>query len=443
MPAMQDHFYALADFAQSQLQEGEQYTCWLSAEETDFIRFNHGLIRQSGNVQQAYLAFTLVQGTCHVSCSLSLSADLERDQATLQAQLHNLREELRQVPPDPHFIMAQEVNTSVHIRADLLVPAQSMVDDILRTVQGLDFVGYLASGPMYRGFANSYGQRNWHQMSSFNLDFSLYHSADKAVKSAYAGFEWDAVAFAAKIADAGAKLEILKQPAISVPPGAYRAYLSPAAMYEIITMLNWDGVGEKSLRSKQSSLRRMRDEGLQLHAAVNLVENTAGGLSPAFQEDGFIKPQRVELIQDGKLCGSMIAPRTAMEYGLQNNGAGDDEAMEAAYMTGGDLPEAEVLQTLGTGIYIGNLWYLNFSDRSACRMTGMTRFASFWVEDGKIKAPLNVMRFDDSLFSLFGENLLAITRETEIIIDSDTYEQRGDRCASLPGVLVKDFQFVL
>lgn len=40
------------------------------------------------------------------------------------------------------------------------------------------------------------------------------------------------------------------------------------------------------------------------------------------------------------------------------------------------------------------LWYLNFSDRPGGRITGMTRFASFWVEDGRIVAPLNVMRFD-------------------------------------------------
>ena len=43
----------------------------------------------------------------------------------------------------------------------------------------------------------------------------------------------------------------------------------------------------------------------------------------------------------------------------------------------------QVLRTLDTGLYIGNLWYLNFSDRSACRLTGMTRFASFWVEGGQ------------------------------------------------------------
>ena len=37
---------------------------------------------------------------------------------------------------------------------------------------------------MYRGFANSDGQRNWHETTTFNLQWSLYHRADKAVKTA-------------------------------------------------------------------------------------------------------------------------------------------------------------------------------------------------------------------------------------------------------------------
>jgi predicted Zn-dependent protease len=86
---------------------------------------------------------------------------------------------------------------------------------------------------------------------------------------------------------------------------------------------------------------------------------------------------------------------------------------------------------------------LNFSDRANCRITGMTRFASFWVEGGEIKAPLNVMRFDDSLFRMLGDKLLGLTRERELLIDSDTYGQRSTGSAMLPGALIKDFTFVL
>ena len=35
----------------------------------------------------------------------------------------------------------------------------------------------------------------------------------------------------------------------------------------------------------------------------------------------------------------------------------------------------------------------------------MTRFATFWVEDGVIQSPLEVMRFDETIYRMLGENL--------------------------------------
>jgi predicted Zn-dependent protease len=98
---------------------------------------------------------------------------------------------------------------------------------------------------------------------------------------------------------------------------------------------------------------------------------------------------------------------------------------------------------LHTGIYIGNLWYLNFSDRSACRMTGMTRFASFWVEDGRIRAPLNVMRFDDTAYRVLGENLEALTRERDLVPGTSTYGERSTLSFRTPGALVREFALTL
>jgi hypothetical protein len=53
------------------------------------------------------------------------------------------------------------------------------------------------------------------------------------------------------------------------------------------------------------------------------------------------------------------------------------------------------------------------------------------------------MRFDDSLFRLLGENLLGLTCERELLIDSDTYGQRSTGSALVPGALVKELMFVL
>ena len=81
--------------------------------------------------------------------------------------------------------------------------------------------------------------------------------------------------------------------------------------------------------------------------------------------------------------------------------------------------------------------------RSACRVTGMTRFATFWVDGGEIVAPVNVMRFDDTLYSLLGSKLEALTAEPEFLFDNSTYERRTPASVNLPGALVSGMKFTL
>jgi predicted Zn-dependent protease len=162
-----------------------------------------------------------------------------------------------------------------------------------------------------------------------------------------------------------------------------------------------------------------------------------------FQGEGFVRPAQVPLVEGGRLATPLVSPRSAREYGVPTNGANAVETPESLDLSGGALPEAEALRALDTGLYIGNLWYLNFSDRSACRLTGMTRFASFWVEDGRIRAPLDVMRFDDSAYRILGENLEALTRERELVPETDTYGERSTVSMRTPGALVRELTLTL
>src|SRR5207245_7995562 len=106
-------------------------------------------------------------------------------------------------------------------------------------------------------------------------------------------------------------------------------------------------------------------------------------------------------------------------------GASGGEMPESLDMAAGSLPTTEVLRRLDTGVYINNVHYLNYSDRTACRITGMTRFATFWVENGVIQAPLNVMRFDETLYRMLGEHLLGLTSERDLVLSTSTYYQRS------------------
>jgi predicted Zn-dependent protease len=260
------------------------------------------------------------------------------------------------------------------------------------------------------------------------------------VKTSYAGFEWDRAAFDRKVDDAREQMAVLAGPGKTIDPGAYRVYLPPAAMEEVVMMLSMGGFSLKAQRTKSTCLLKMVEEGRTLSPLVTIRENTAEGLSPGFQGQGFIKPSSVTLIEAGELKGALASPRTAKEYGVQTTGS---EHASSADMAGGNLADDDVLTALDTGIYVNRLWYLNFSDRPAGRITGMTRFATFWVEGGRIVAPLNVMRFDETLYRILGENLLALTSRRDLLPSSHTYGSRSTDSMRLPGALIDDFTFTL
>lgn len=441
---MQDYFYHLADFIGTQLQHNEIYLSEFTAETSDFVRFNKAKVRQPSSVEQRYIEIDLINGKRHSTGQLALSGDTVTDQERVTTLLAELREQLPYLPDDPYLLYATDIQ-STEVNGDNLLPtSDEALDTIIEATEEYDFVGIYASGGIFTGFANSLGQRNWHSSYHFNLDWSFYHDTDKAVKSAYAGFQWDNATFQQKIAHSSAQLEILKQKARSIEPGQYRVYLSPTALYEIFQLLSWDTFGLKSQRTKESSLLRMLEEpAQQLHPSVTLRENIADGIAPAFQSNGFIKPPEIPLITQGAYQQALISPRSAKEYGVDTNGANQEETPTSLDLAAGDLPPADVLKTLETGCYINNLWYLNYSDRAACRMTGMTRFATFWVEKGEIVAPLSVMRFDETLYHILGEPLIALTNEREFIIETDTYDNRSTKSVRLPGALVDKLTFTL
>jgi predicted Zn-dependent protease len=440
---MQDPFYALADTIAANIKGDEGFLAGFSGEMSDFVRFNRSAVRQAGAVEQRYLTLELFRGKRHAEQTFSLSGAIAEDATQVMASLQALRDVLADTPEDPHFLVNTAPQSTTRVLPGLLPSADEGVDAVLRAGQGHDMVGFYAAGPMHRGFANSFGQRNWDTVQAFNIDLSFYLQADKAVKMSHADTTWDASGFAAKADAAKARLAALARPAKTIAPGGVRVYLAPAAMEEIMSMLSWGGFGLADHRTATTPLIRMVEQGATLNASVTLVENAAEGLAPRFQGQGFVKPDAVTLIDGGRYKDCLVSPRSAAEFGVAPNGAEEMEAPVALDMAAGVLPTADILKTLGTGVYIGNLWYLNYSDRNACRLTGMTRFATFWVEHGEIVAPLNVMRFDDTLYRILGDNLLGLTAERDLLVSPDTYEARSTRSMRLPGAVIDDFRMTL
>jgi predicted Zn-dependent protease len=440
---MQTFFNQLADAMTGMLRGEEAFTASFASEDSDFVRFNNNAVRQAGSVTQHDLAIDLIRGRRHCAVDLRLTGDFAVDRDRIAQRMAGLRARRAHLPEDPYLLCANAVNSSESISKQELPDSAAVVADIQAAGEGRDLVGIYAAGAIHTGFANSLGQRNWHSTHNYNLDWSFHLAADKAVKSSYAGRRWDSGEFRQRVVRAADQLEVLKRPSQRIAPGRYKVYLTPAALYDIVGLLAWGGFGLKSHKTKQTPLLKMIEEGHTLNQALSVREHTAGGVAPNFQEDGFLRPDAVTLIANGGYKDCLVSPRSAKEYGVESNGAAGDESPESVEIAAGDLAREEVLARLGRGVYIANLWYLNWSDRTACRMTGMTRFATFWVQDGEIKAPLEVMRFDETAYRMLGDRLVALTAERDLILDPDTYFRRSMRSARLPGALIEDFTFTL
>ncbi|WP_416423557.1 metallopeptidase TldD-related protein [Pseudomonas sp. App30] len=435
-------FDMLEQWLHTQLAAGEHFSLWFSAEDSQFIRFNHGQVRQASQVLQIDATLRLIHNERHASDTLNLTGDVATDRERLGEALAGLRALLQVLPPDPYLQLDNQVFASDRVPEGSLPSADALIEQVGALSQGLDMVGIYAGGPMYRGFASSWGGRGWHVAISASLDFSLFHENGEAVKITYAASEWDADELAAQFAQGREQLAHLGKPRKTLAPGQYRAYLAPAAVEEIIGMLQWDGFSARALATRHSPLQALQLKTASLSPQVSISEMASTGLEPLFNSEGSLRQDQA-LIEHGHLVGQMVSSRSAQEYHLEANGADTYEKPSSLVMAGGDLPSAEVLQALGTGLYIGNLWYLNYSDIGLARMTGMTRFASFWVEDGKIVAPIDTMRFDDSVYDLFGANLLALTREQSLRISTSTYSQRDAQTLLLPGALIERFTLTL
>jgi predicted Zn-dependent protease len=347
------------------------------------------------------------------------------------------------IPQDKYLLLPPTPSSSERTKQGRLPTPGDVMDAVGRHAAETDLVGFHAGGPVVRAFADSRGQRNWHQVDSFLFEWSLYRGGDQAVKSSYAGTEWNDAVLAAKMVQARRQCELLALPRKTLAPGDYRVYFSPVAVAELLGTLSWGGFGLKAVKTGVSPLIQLHRGEAALHPSITLTEATASGIGPSFQDDGFVKPDAVPLIESGCIAGNLASPRSAMEYGVAANGSSAEESPDSLAMAAGSLAQADVLRTLGTGVYISNLHYLNYSDRQACRMTGMTRFACFWVENGELVAPIAVMRFDDSFIRMFGPGLVALTDTVELQPDNATYGSRYLRSISAPGAIVEGLRFTL
>jgi predicted Zn-dependent protease len=424
--------------------ENEYFTVRLSSESSQFTRFNCAKVRQTGYVNDGSIQLTLIANQRSSFRQFPFTGNWDIDWELADTAFQELRDELLLLPIDPYLVIPSGNNSSREVNIGKLLTPEILVPSIIETVTNLDFTGVYAGGIVIRGYGDSNGQKHWFATDSFNLDYSLFMASGQAVKGTFAGSEWDETAYLAKINDGKQQLEMLSRPVKEIPKGQYKTYFAPAAVAELLGMLSWGAISEGDIQQGNSALGVLSRQEKQLSPKFTLKENFKSGLVPRFNNLGEMAAPELTLIEQGILTNSLVNSRTAKEYNKPANGANGSETLRSPEINPGNLAFEEILPSLDTGLYLSNLHYLNWSDRSSGRITGMTRYACFWVENGEIIAPIANLRFDESLYRFWGtENLIDLTNFQEFIPEVGTYESRQLGGSLVPGMLVNNFTYTL
>lgn len=440
---MEQMFTSLCDALFLELEKDELLTLSFGGENSQFIRFNNAAVRQTGLVDDGNIELKFIANERTCTGSFTVSGNPDTDIARGRDELARMRTEANEIPKDPFLVMPSNAGSSHEVQNANGLAFDDAVDALLPAMQGVDFVGIWANGRVFRGNANSLGQKHWFETESFCLDYSLVTPSHQMVKGTFSGSDWNQHEYENYLAQSKDKLKLMKRKPVKVSTGEYRTWFEPAAVADFLSMFSWNGISEASLQQGCSGFGKMRHDDTRLSPSFSIAEDFSSGLVPRFNSNGEISPDVLPLIQDGELRNTLVSSRTAAEYGAETNYAEGEEYLRSPRMNPGNLSQDKVLSSLDKGLYLSNVHYLNWSDNPGGRITGLTRYACFWVEHGEIQAPIKTMRFDDTFYRFFGDELEAVGAKTELIPEVQTYGGRNMGGIVCPGILASSFALTL
>ena len=138
---MQHAFETLVGDVRAALQAGEQFTLGYSAEQSQFVRFNHAKVRQAGEVSQASAQLRLVHDGRQAEQQVTLSGEVQVDRQRLADALAQLRQTLPLLALDPYLRLDESAWHS-HSLQEQPLPELDEVLALLESEAGdLDLVG--------------------------------------------------------------------------------------------------------------------------------------------------------------------------------------------------------------------------------------------------------------------------------------------------------------
>jgi predicted Zn-dependent protease len=183
-------------------------------------------------------------------------------------------------------------------------------------------------------------------------------------------------------------------------PGVYPVVLEPTAVGSLLNFLSLEARAADEGHSAFTKPGGGTRVGEKLFGSLTLRSNPWSPLLPTapFDGDGMPRPP-VTWVENGLL------KKLHMSRYWGRKTARPADARYSAFLPVGPRAESTdaLVAGLERGLLVTRFWYIRMLEPQTVTVTGLTRDGVFLVENGKITAPVNNFRFNQSVLQMFAD----------------------------------------
>jgi predicted Zn-dependent protease len=325
-------------------------------------------------------------------------------------------------------------NISLHDRA-------RSINDVIASCERARVIG--AGFHQARGVANASATKN----GNFNYSRSSLVSLSTTARTADGGSSgyflrnhFDVARLHSKrVAREAIRKALESRRPQTLAPGVYSVILEPQAVADLLSgfAFGFDARSAEEGRSPFSAPGGKTKLGQQIFdERINIYSDPWNPELPGSESaQGGLPAQKIYLVRNGVLENLIYSRFWAKQKDKEPTPGPVNNIMESS-RAGASIEE--MIKATDRGLLIGRFWYIRGVDPRTALQTGLTRDGVWFVENGKIKHPVNNFRFNQSLIQLLAPGNVEMIGKPERVGAS---EGQGNIAALLPALKVKEFRF--
>jgi PmbA protein len=225
----------------------------------------------------------------------------------------------------------------------------------------------------------------------------------------------------------------------ALEPGEYDVILEEYAVADLMDYFAYLSFGSQAFLEKRSFMSgRLGQKVMGENVSIWDDGLSSEGMPSPFDGEG-VPRQRVDIVDTGVAKGVVWDTY----YGAMAGETSTGHALPAGETFGaipmnlflgtGDSTKQDMLASTKRGIWVSRFWYTRPVHPLTVVLTGMTRDGTFLIEDGKIVAPVNNLRFTQSYLEAMN-NVEAIGKESRLMPSIGG-------CCRVPALKIKAWNF--